>query len=169
MLEQEQLNLQLLKAEQQQRRINQQIAEEGAVYPSLENLAGRLYTNHLKRAYRHGGRFDFGIGRGPLGQDARALELAQYQQRWDRTYLPATGDYFNQHTLQGEHYDRNVQINADKERVRQLRLAISAAGGATPEMNLQTLADNSTDIAQTISILKQKGAINVSIANVKEP
>ena len=126
--------------------VNRQISGIDKFIPTLEELAGNRYTQHLARLYGSGGRFNIADGQGPLAQAARDAELAKYQQMWDATH----GNY-GQAEL-----DRQRQIKAEN--------LLGAAGFDTPAMKQEEMKRHLADISQNIhDLLKKADAEGVPV------
>jgi hypothetical protein len=125
------------KIGQNERQLGQQEAE----YPTIENLAGRRFTERLDKQYGAGGRFDLGRGNGPLGDTARDYELAQKQQIYDRTY------------------GNTAAAEGDRQRMIADRNKLIGAGAATPEMQMEKMRENTDAMRQHLNDLVHGGAV----------
>lgn len=116
-------------------------ASEEAVYPTLENLAGRGWSKAFTGQYGAGGRFDLGRGDGPRSGSARDYIRAKYQQEWDRTY-GNMGDAEN---------DRQRMVAARDDLIKQ--------GAASPEMLLGKIEDNTSKLHDLFKAMQDNGII----------
>lgn len=126
------------------RRIGQndrELAQQEAVYPTIEDLAGRRFTRRLSRAYGAGGRFDLGSGNGWLAQTAQDYERSKYQQQYDRTYGnldAAEGD------RQRMIADRNFLIKSE---------------AASPQLQFEKMLENTDAMRAHLQSLVGGGAV----------
>jgi hypothetical protein len=126
------------------RKINQnehQMGQQEMVYPTIENLAGRNYTENLNKRYGKGGRFDLGRGDGYLGGAAREYELAGKQQQWDRTY------------------GNNGDAENDRQRMIAARDKLIENGAASPEMQMEKMRENTDAMKDHLKNLVTGGAV----------
>jgi hypothetical protein len=119
-------------------------------YPTLENLAGRGFTERLNRQYGKGGRFDLGRGDGPMGDTARDYELAQKQQMWDLTY------------------GNNDTAEKDRQRAIGDRDKLVAAGVANPEQVIGKIGEDTAKLRDLFYKLEASGALKVNIEGVAQ-
>ena len=132
-------------------------AMEDAVYPTVENLAGRSYMEQLNSYYGEAkykkvrGRWqqvsgfgDLGAGDGPFSAVAQEYELAQKQQLWDRKY--------------GNISD----ANDDRIRMNQARDTLIGAGVANPEMILGKIQDNTAALHTLWKSMVKNGSIKIA-------
>lgn len=149
------------------RRINQnmrEMAQDQAVYPTIENLAGRQWSKRFSAQYGAGGRFDLGRGNGPLAQAAREYLRAKYQQEYDRSYLPESGYYTSRSLFHGNGYfDRESVIENDRARMRTMRDRLITGGAASPEMHLEKISENTDAMIQKLNgVLRVGGKVKLT-------
>ena len=123
--------LRVQRLEEQVASNESKIAHINQVTPTIEDLAGRRYTNRINRLYGKGGRFDLGAGDGPFAAAAQGYELAQKQQMWDIIHGNAV---FNEKgdLIGGAAFD-------DKSRANAFQNLLGAAGVSTPQMEMEKL------------------------------
>jgi len=127
------------------------LSESAAEYPALSDLAGRDWTKAFAAQYGKGGQFDLGLGNGPLAELAREATRAKYQQIWDRTY-------------------GNTAM-AEQDRVRQMNALskLSQYGAASPEQNMQLVAEQTRSMANDLqSLIKQEAELAVNLKGVED-
>ena len=127
------------------------LSESAAEYPALSDLAGRDWTKAFAAQYGKGGQFDLGLGNGPLAELAREATRAKYQQIWDRTY-------------------GNTAM-AEQDRVRQMNALskLSQYGAASPEQNMQLVAEQTRSMAIDLqSLIKQEAELAVNLKGVED-
>jgi hypothetical protein len=119
--------------------------EEEAQYPTVEELAGRGWTERLNKLYGKGGRFDLGRGRGMYAGIAQDYELAQKQQIWDR-----------------EH--GNIAM-AEKDRQRMISdvTKLQQVGVANPAQLLGKIGDDVGKLSTLFHALVKQGAIPINV------
>lgn len=113
------------------------------VTPTIEDLAGRSYTERLNKQYGKGGRFDVGVGNGPFAGIARQYELAQKQQMWDIVHGNAVFDDMG--TLVGG------AAYGDKQRALAAHNQLAAAGLETPAMKMEDMRLHLMDIQRDMA------------------
>jgi len=127
------------------------LSESAAEYPALSDLAGRDWTKAFSAQYGKGGQFDLGLGNGPLAELAREATRAKYQQIWDRTY-------------------GNTAM-AEQDRVRQMNALskLSQYGAASPEQNMQLVAEQTRSMAKDLqALIHQEAELAVNLKGVEE-
>ncbi len=133
------------------------------VIPSIEDLAGKSFTDNLKSQYgpakwerrgrrwvKVGGQFDLQAGDGPFAQAAQQAELAKFQEQWDIEHGNAVWQY-NADT----HRNELVGGQAFEDRSRRISAEnfLSGAGLETPAMKQQKMNQDIADINLKIGIL----------------
>jgi hypothetical protein len=118
--------------------------EEG-VYPTLENLAGRLWTERLNKRYGQGGFYDLGRGNGAFAANAQDYLLAQKQQEYDRTY------------------GNMGAAENDRQRMIAERDYLVSTGVANPTMLLSKIEENTDKVHALWRSLVANGVIQVGV------
>ena len=120
-------------------------ATEETEYPTVENLAGRKWYEQFSSQYKKGGRFDLGLGNGPLADIAKEYERAKFQQEYDRTY----GNFGTAEN------DRKRMINA--------RDMLIQSGAASPAMLLSKIGENQDKLHTLWVALVKNGMLQTAI------
>jgi hypothetical protein len=119
--------------------------EEESQYPTMEELAGRGFTQQLNKRYGKGGRFDLGRGGGMYSGIAQDYELAQKQQIWDR-----------------EHGNIG-QAEKDRQRMISDVTKLQEAGVANPTQLLGKIGDDVGKLSTLFHALIKQGAIPIEV------
>jgi hypothetical protein len=125
----------------------------GESIPTVEDLAGRTFTERLNKQYGKGGRFDLGRGgTGVFGQAARESELAAKQMQWDIEHgngsyqvVDGVGQWTGQAGI-----DRQRRIAADN--------LLGAAGLDTPQQKLEQMKYHLKSIQDSMLELNRRAA-----------
>jgi hypothetical protein len=119
--------------------------EEESQYPTMEELAGRGFTQQLNKRYGKGGRFDLGRGDGMNSGIAQDYELAQKQQIWDRE-------------------NGNIgQAEKDRQRMISDVTKLQEAGVANPTQLLGKIGDDTGKLTALWTALIKNGAIPIDV------
>ena len=113
--------------------------------PTIEDLAGRSWTERLNRQYGKGGRFDLGRGNGIYSSAARESELSAKQMQYDLIY--GNGSY--QVGKDGIGYFTGA---AEQDRQRKMRAdnILGAAGLDTPTQKMEAMKQHLEQISDSM-------------------
>lgn len=153
-----------------QRKISQIDVQDAL--PTIEDLAGKSYTDELNSAYgpakwkkvgrgrfarwvKTGGEFDLSAGDGPFAQAAQEAELAKKQEQWDIIHGNAQWQY---NPVTGENELIGGQALEDRSRRVAAENLLSRAGLETPEMKAAKMNQDIADINVKIGVLLDRAS-----------
>jgi hypothetical protein len=148
------------------RNIRTEAQKVDASVPTLEDLAGREFTQRLNKDYGAGGRYDLGKGDGPLGAAARESELAAKQMQWDLTY--GNGQWVEGKNGEPGHFTGQAEL--DRKRKIAADNILGAAGLDTPNQKFEAMKQHLLDISTDMSALLERAeneGINIAVPEDK--
>ena len=159
---QAELNKENGKLQKETLNIEHQINMVERVTPTLEDLAGRNFTESLNKQYGKGGRYDLASGDGPFAGVAQDYELAQKQQMWDIIHGNAQFDSKG-NLIGGEAMNDRQRMISDKN-------MLGAAGLETDAMKFTDMREHldsiRTDMAKLGAAI-DNNAINARLQDDK--